>query len=168
MGQTAILRLALTTAGGYESSTSFSVTIGTSSHTNPLGPDAYGYYAYDNSDTDYPAAAPLYDWISCSTLYGGSGTKLDLRDNTTAKVDLPFPFTYYGTSYNRIRLSDNGWISFDTSNYYDFYNWHMPNIYGNGAQIAPSGTTSIRSGRSTTCRSPTASMSTMTRRGIDS
>ncbi len=137
MGQTAVLALDLTTAEGYVGRTSFSVTIGTVDHTNPLGPDAYGYYAYDNSDTDYPDSAPLYDWISCSTLYGGSGTKLALRDNTTAKVDLPFTFTYYGESYNQILVSDNGWISFDTSAYYDFYNWHMPNSYGNGAQIAP-------------------------------
>jgi hypothetical protein len=137
MGQTAVLQLNLRTAEGYESSTSFSVMVGVADHTNPLGPDAYGYYAYDNSDTDYPDSAPLYEWIECSTVYGGSGTKLTLRDNTNAKVDLPFPFTYYGESYDKILVSDNGWVSFDLSYYYDFYNWHMPNSYGNGAQIAP-------------------------------
>jgi hypothetical protein len=137
MGQTAVLQINLRTAEGYESSTSFSVMVGVADHTNPLGPDTYGYYAYDNSDTDYPDSAPLYDWIECSTVYGGSGTKLELRDNTSANVDLPFPFTYYGESYDKIHVSDNGWISFDLSNYFDFYNWHMPNSYGNGAQVAP-------------------------------
>ena len=28
---------------------------------HPTGPDAYGYYAYDSSDTLY-AAAPMYEW----------------------------------------------------------------------------------------------------------
>jgi hypothetical protein len=137
IGQAAVLEIELTMTEGYVNRTSFSVTVGTADHSSPLGPDPYGYYAYDNSDTDYPDAAPLYDWIPCSTLYGGSGTKLMLRDNMTVKVDLPFTFTYYGNTYDKITVSDNGWISFDLSTYYDFYNWHMPNTYGNSAQIAP-------------------------------
>ncbi len=137
IGRVAVLRAILTCGGGQIIETSFSVSIGSVDHSAPLGPDAFGYYAYDNSDTDYPAGAPTFDWVTCSTVYGGQGTKLSLADNQVAVVDLPFPFTYYGSSYDRIAVSDNGWVSFDTSTYYDYYNWHMPNIYGNGAQIAP-------------------------------
>ncbi|MEZ4651539.1 MAG: C25 family cysteine peptidase [Candidatus Eisenbacteria bacterium] len=137
VGRAAVFTLTSTTAEGYVSETSFSLVIGTVDHRAPLGPDAYGYWAYDNSDTDYPEAVPTYDWIPCSTVYGGEGTRLDLGDNSTAVVDLPFSFTYYGRTYDQIAVCDNGWVSFEIADYADFYNWTMPNTYGNGAQIAP-------------------------------
>lgn len=129
--------LECTTDEGYMGETSFGLIVGPADFTAPLGPDSYGYYAYDATDTDYPDGAPLYDWVYCSTAYGGDGTKIELRDNSTAAVELPFPFTYYGTVYDSILVSDNGWISFDLDNYLDFYNWPMPNGYGSGAQVAP-------------------------------
>ncbi|MBM3287071.1 MAG: T9SS type A sorting domain-containing protein [Candidatus Eisenbacteria bacterium] len=137
VGQAAVFTLVLTTAEGYIGSTSFSLAIGTVDHGAPLGPDVYGYYAYDSTDTDYPSQAPTYRWIECSPVYGGSGTLIPLTDNTTATVDLPFSFTYYGESFNSVVVCDNGWLSFEMTTYYDYYNWHIPNAYGNGAQIAP-------------------------------
>ncbi len=136
VGQAGVLSLETTTSEGYVMITSFSVPIGEADHSAPLGPDTYGYYAYDNSDTDYPDGTPLFDWSPISTAYGGDGTKLDLVDNDLTVVPLPFPFTFYGKSYTRLLVSDNGWVSFDTTSYYDFYNWSMPNTYGNGAQLA--------------------------------
>ena len=106
-------------------------------HSAPLGPDAYGYYAYDNTDTDYPDTVPVYNWVTCSSAYGGTGTKLNLRNNETTLVELPFGFTFYGTSYDRMTISDNGWVSFETSGDYDYYNWHIPSVYGHKAKIAP-------------------------------
>jgi uncharacterized repeat protein (TIGR01451 family) len=137
IGRIALFRATMTCADGQIIETAFPLTIGKVDHSAPLGPDAYGYYAYDVTDTDYPAAVPTFDYVTCSTQYGGAGTKLPLVDNQIATVDLPFSFTYYGTAHDRIAVSDNGWVSFDTSNYYDWYNWHMPNVYGNGSQIAP-------------------------------
>ncbi len=137
VGSVATMRLLLEGEDGQVSETSFSIQIGAVDHSAPLGPDAHGYYAYDNSDTDYPDAAPVFDYVNCSPVYGGSGTKLNLGNNKTVTVDLPFQFTYYGKPYGRIAVCDNGWISFDTSDYYDFYNWHMPNIYGNALQVSP-------------------------------
>ncbi|MBD3335784.1 MAG: hypothetical protein GF355_09735, partial [Candidatus Eisenbacteria bacterium] len=136
IGQVAGFELTVTTAEGYDNTTAFAMVVGQVDHRAPLGPDAGGYYAYDNSDTDYPDTAPLYDWITCSTAYGGQGTALDLRDNQTAVVELPFSFTYYDQSYDSILVSDNGWIAFDVDPYHDFYNWPMPNNYGCGAQVA--------------------------------
>ncbi len=137
VGQGAVFTLVYEDAAGTERVTSFTIVIGAVSHRAPLGPDAYGYYAYDNSDTDYPDGAPLYEWFSCSPLYGGSGTNLELGDNDFATITLPFPFRYYGRTYTRLLVSDNGWASFDTIGTYDFYNWSMPNLYGAAAQIAP-------------------------------
>ncbi len=137
MGQTANFALVATTAEGYVNRTAFSIRLGPVDHRAPLGPDAYGYYAVDNTDTDYPDVTPVYEWVTCSPVYGGSGTRLDLHDNTTVTVALPFSFTYYGRSYQHLLVSDNGWAAFDTTTYYDYYNWSMPNPYGAGAQLAP-------------------------------
>jgi hypothetical protein len=137
VGQAASFVLVMTSSEGYEWQTSFSIPVGQVNHRAPVGPDAYGYYAYDNSDTDYPDAVPLYDWVTCSPTYGGGGTPLALTDNSLVTVSLPFTFVYYGQSYDAMVVSDNGWVSFDTAHYYDFYNWTMPNLYGNAAQISP-------------------------------
>ena len=136
IGQAAAFTLAVTTVEGYVSNTSFSVAIGTADHRAPQGPDDYGYYAYDSSDTDYPATVPTYEWIPCSPTYGGSGTAIPLANDTTAVVALPFPFTFYGQTYDSLLVSDNGWVSFEIAPYKDYYNWSLPNAYGAGAQLA--------------------------------
>lgn len=137
-GQAAAFKLILTSAAGAVSETPFSLPLGEVNSTAPLGPDAHGYWAYDNADTDYPDTAPLYEWIECSPAYGGSGTRISLQDNRTTVVNLPFPFVFYGQTYNRVRISDNGWIALDTSvDLLDFYNWSLPSPYGCGARICP-------------------------------
>lgn len=135
VGQSAALELILTTAEGATLRTSFALVIGRVDHSAPLGPDGHGYYAYDNSDKEY-GERPLYDWIPCSPAYGGEGVNLELRDNQLVALALPFDFTFYGVSYDSVAVSDNGWISFDTSWCLDFFNWHLPNAYGNFAQVA--------------------------------
>ena len=136
IGQVANFTLTLTSAGGQISQTSFSLSIGAADHSAPLGPDTYGYYAYDNTDTDYPDAAPTFEYFTCSTAYGGPGTPLTLTDNSQVVVNLPFTFTFYGKTYSRVAIADNGWLAFDTSTYFDWYNWHLPTTYGSGAKIA--------------------------------
>lgn len=137
IGQVANFTLSLRSSDGQISTTSFGLAIGAADHSAPLGPDSYGYYAYDNTDTDYPDTAPTFDYVTCSPAYGGNGHSVPLADNSIQTVALPFSFVYYGQSYNQIAVSDNGWIAFDTSTYFDFYNWHMPSTYGSGAKVAP-------------------------------
>lgn len=137
VGQAVPFMLTMTAPGGRVERTSFSIVVGRVDHRAPLGPDAYGYYAYDNSDTDYPDTAPLFNWVTASTAYGGSGTRLNLRDQDLVLVDLPFTFRYYGREYDQVLVSDNGWISFDSTPYYDWFNWSMPSPYGNAARVAP-------------------------------
>lgn len=143
-GQAANLRVSYRTTEGYSGETVFALPIGETDHTAPLGPDAYGYWIYDNSDTDYPASAPLYEWVEISPTFGGGGTALVLDDNPnddndpngTAVVELPFTFRFYGQDYTRLKVADNGWVSFDTRRAYDFYNWSLPSTYGNMARLA--------------------------------
>jgi hypothetical protein len=132
--------LVLTTGEGYRTDTNCAVVVGPVDVSSPVGPDGYGYYAFDSADFDYPDSRPVYAWNEISTAMGGSGTKLDFPiDNfvVSVVVDLPFTFRYYGQDYTQIRVSDNGWISFDTGTDFDFYNWAIPTEYGVEALVAP-------------------------------
>jgi len=137
-GQVIPFTLDITSAAGPRMSVPFNLVVGPHDFSVPVGPDAYGYYAYDSADIDYPLQAPVYDWIECSPVYGGQGTKLtQIYDNVHAQlVELPFSFQYYGATYDSILVSDNGWISFDTTYWYDIRNWSLPGRWGNTCQVA--------------------------------
>ena len=45
------------------------------------GPDAYGYYAIDNTDISYPMA-PLYDWVEIDPNYVAARTRLERLSST--------------------------------------------------------------------------------------
>ncbi|HEY6942934.1 hypothetical protein [Dokdonella sp.] len=53
---------------------------------------------------------PVYDFVDIT----GIGTPLGLEDDdSTAEVDVGFPFTYYGLTADRLRVAYNGGILFD-------------------------------------------------------
>jgi hypothetical protein len=98
----------------------------------PRGPDAHGYWALDSADAvDYPDLAPVYRWTHLDPALGGAGVPLVFAvDNEVKLVDLPFAFTYYGQVFDgQIRVSENGWISFDTDGELEFYNWPLPSSH---------------------------------------
>jgi len=139
-GTQIILELQLYNAAGYDNTVSFLIDIGVVEITDPLGPDAYGYYCYDDGDTDY-YNVPIYSWVEIDPTYGGSGTVLSLSDggNTGAiqNVDLPFSFRFYGIDYTEITVCSNGWIAPGTTEMYSFMNWHIPGPLGPSPMIAP-------------------------------
>ncbi len=132
------MRAVFTCADGPIVEAHFNLLIGSGLESEPIGPDEYGYYCYDSADIDFPSEAPAYEWIECSSLFGGSGEKLPFRyDNKSiVLLELPFTFRYYGVDYDSIRVSDNGWISFDTDPWYDIRNWAIPEPWGGGSMLA--------------------------------
>lgn len=68
------------------------------------GPDLGGYFWID-SDT---VSGPSYYWIDISN----SGTVLGNGDDARFALTLPFSFIFYGTAYNTVWVSTNGWLSF--------------------------------------------------------
>ena len=50
-----------------------------------------------------------------SGLLPGTGTALNLGDDQSVSVDLPFTFNYFGTDYDDAWVSSNGFLSFSTS-----------------------------------------------------
>jgi hypothetical protein len=120
----------------------YSVVIGLVSSNDPVGPDAYGYYMFDNTDVAYDPA-PVYEWIEISP---SPGTRLSFSssDDASTLVNLPFDFVYYGESYTHIIVCINGFISPDTVHidaggnfWHNFDNYPIPDPGNARAQISP-------------------------------
>ncbi len=145
-GRTINLMLDVTTLSGEKSAVPFAVTAGAVTTRDPLGPDAYGYYLYDDTDTSY-SLHPTYQWVEINSDSGGAGSRLNYGSNTDDKsvlVTLPFNFTYYGRSYDYMIVCTNGFTAFDTTRfdmagdyYFFFFNWPIPDPGGAAGQISP-------------------------------
>jgi len=140
-GHLATFTLTVTQSSGAVQVVEFSLPVGDASSDDPVGPDAYGYYAYDNTDTDYEQA-PTYDWVEIDPRFGGSGTSVGLDDTAyerddTKILDLPFTFTYYGQDYDQIAVCSNGWIAMGTTTLVHWRNWSIPSAGSPDAMIAP-------------------------------
>jgi hypothetical protein len=137
------LEILLTSSDGYTRSHIVNVTIGEVRETDPLGPDAYGYYIYDSGDTDYEFA-PVYDWIEIAEGLGnqlsmsdnGNGNYTNSYTNSSELIDLPFIFTFYGVDYDQIVVNTNGWISFGHFKMYSFRNYPIPGAGGPSPMVA--------------------------------
>jgi hypothetical protein len=100
-----------------------------------MGPDAYGYTAYDCADSEDPAE---FEWIEIEPDSGGPGTRLSFTGNDQTIVrNLPFPFAYYGQSYQQISVCTNGWLALGATSVTDYRNWPIPDANGPAAMIAP-------------------------------
>ncbi len=128
---------------GFESESYFSIQVGEASVTDPLGPDAYGYYIFDSDDTDYDDC-PEYDWIELNPELGGVGQSLPslLLDNgndqqQVVTLALPFTFKFYGVDYEEITVCSNGWITMGETEQTTFRNWRLPGPLGASPMIAP-------------------------------
>ena len=144
------MRMRLFNNEGFEQLVSFNLPIGTVSQNTPLGPDAYGYFIYDMSDTSYPDC-PTYDWIEIVPANGGSGTQITgLNDSgysgdegdqndavSLAVMDLPFSFRFYGLDYTQITVCVNGFIAMGASANGEFRNYRLPGAMGPSPMIAP-------------------------------
>ncbi len=119
----------------------FSLQIGEASLTDPLGPDAYGYYIFDSYDTEYEEC-PVYEWIELDPDEGGSGTLVSLPDGGANQekvetIDLPFTFRFYDVDYDQISICSNGWLAMGATEQATFRNWRLPGPLGASPMIAP-------------------------------
>jgi hypothetical protein len=73
------------------------------------GPDAFGYTWIDSDD----ANGPVYSWVEIN----GLGTPAGSGDDANlGPFDLGFDFSYYGQTYDQLRVCTNGWVSFTSTN----------------------------------------------------
>jgi len=147
-GMVAPMQLILSNTGGFYQQIAFSITIGSVSLTDPLGQDQYGYFIFDDGDTEY-TQCPVYNWIGIAPAEGGSGTALSLTDPGVSSdegdqvgavsiqtVNLPFAFTFYGRSYTQASISSNGFIAFGSTSNSDWRNWRLPGPGGPNPMVA--------------------------------
>ena len=98
------------------------------------GPDAYGYIWIDSNEP----GGPTFNWVDISA----TGTSLDTNsawvptgtnrpnDEGFVAVALPFPFNYYGASYDSLYIGTNGLCSFTRPVVDNFTNAPFPTAGG--------------------------------------
>ncbi len=123
------LELTLNTQSGFQQILYVNIQIGQQSITDPVGPDEFGHFIYDDNDVAY-SEVPTYEWIEIDPSQGGGGTLLNLNDNGGASdietVDLPIDFRFYGKDYSRLTICSDGWVSPGEHNQPAFMNWPIP------------------------------------------
>jgi hypothetical protein len=129
-GHLALLRLVTLFNGGATDTTYATVAVGQCTSVDPVGPDRYGYLAFDDTDTSYPEA-PVYQWVEIGTNHGGDGTQVQLGDygeyqDKSRAVTLPFAFKFYGQTFTRATVCSNGWIAMGDTYLTDYRNWSIP------------------------------------------
>ena len=140
-GTIAHLIINLETVDGYASNSIVPIQIGTPTVYDPVGPDDYGYYIYDNEDINY-VLAPTYNWVEIDAREGGPGTHLNsLTDggnnqDDVETINLPFTFTFYGQDYDQISICSNGWIAMGQTSLESFRNYQIPGVGGPSPMIA--------------------------------
>ncbi|MBK7669822.1 MAG: carboxypeptidase regulatory-like domain-containing protein [bacterium] len=131
-GHLTVLNVDVTFAEGGKAQVAVPVTFGTRTVTDPVGPDAGGYYAFDNGDLGY-GQAPVYEWVEIDPALGGPGQSVGLTDfaiysDDTRVVDLPFPFTYYGRDFSKISICSNGWLAMGATYQRHYRNRALPAV----------------------------------------
>ncbi|MHC5116322.1 MAG: hypothetical protein ACYSQY_04570, partial [Planctomycetota bacterium] len=85
------------------------------------GPDAGGYYYFDNREP----GGPDFDWFEIA----GSGTNLGLSDDSYYyPINLPFSFDFYGANYSQVAVDSNGGVYFEGGDWLLFINSCIPGI----------------------------------------
>jgi hypothetical protein len=123
----------------YEDTSNFSVIIGEPTIAAPTGPDEYGYWAYDDTDTLY-GYAPLYSWFEIAPPGPGSLiTEITNTDGGMVTLNLPFTFTYYDIDYDSISVCANGFLKLGSKLHTTGtgYNSSIPNDSGPKRMVAP-------------------------------
>lgn len=122
----------------YRDTIYFSIVSENGTSHDPTGPDAYGYWAYDNTDT-LSGRAPVYNWFEIGPT--GPGTIISEITNHDAAVTtlrLPFTFRYYGQNYDSISVCSNGFLAMGRTAYrFGNNTTAIPDTSGPPAMIAP-------------------------------
>lgn len=133
-GRQVMLRFEFFDGGNRIARKTQALSIGVVDENDPTGPDEYGYYAYDESDAGF-TATPTYNWVELDG--HAQSVAHDVHDDTFFELELPEPFTFYGTAFDSVWICSNGWISFEETDIAEFRNWEMPSPIGAPSMVCP-------------------------------
>lgn len=121
----------------YNETLSFNLNVETGTVNDPIGPDGYGYWCYDDTDTA-SGIAPVYEWFELAP--PGPGEIIPAvsdSDAVTRSLRLPFVFKYYGVSDTLISICSNGFIALGNTSYRFGNNRPIPDTVGPPLMICP-------------------------------
>jgi hypothetical protein len=118
--------------GPHVATSSFAVQVGVVTSTDPLGPDNYGYYCFDQTDTTY-LYYPRMTFIDIDIAW----PYVSLGDDDVETIDLPFPVQYYGQIFDEVSICDNGFVALGRTWWPNFYNSPIPGPQNAPAMVAP-------------------------------
>ncbi|MCD6594633.1 T9SS type A sorting domain-containing protein [bacterium] len=75
----------------------------------PTGPDSYGYYIVDNTDSSC-GITPTFEWVDITGV-GTTIAAITNSDDGITDIALPFTMKFYGNSYDSISVSSNGFLA---------------------------------------------------------
>ncbi len=104
-----------------------------------IGPDPYGYFMYDDTDT-LTGMAPVFNWFEIDPSAGGPGAlvaEITDEDADTVTYPLPFTFPFYGQPYDSIGLCSNGFTELGAATYRFGTNTSVPMLSGPRRMVAP-------------------------------
>jgi hypothetical protein len=122
----------------YHDTVYFSILSESGTTQDPTGPDAYGYWAYDNTDS-LSGRAPVYNWYEIGPSGPGSViAAITNQDAAVTTIGLPFSFQYYGQDYDSISVCSNGFLAMGRTDYrFGNNTTAIPDTSGPAAMIAP-------------------------------
>jgi hypothetical protein len=139
-GHVASFSLALEADGHsyqYATTADVELTLSGPSSSGPTGPDGYGYFAYDQGDSEY-GPAPTFEWSDIAPPGPGTlVTEITDEDAATTTLFFFFDFPYYGTTYNEISVCSNGFAAMGYTDYRFGDNSPIPDPHGPARMIAP-------------------------------
>lgn len=92
------------------------------------GPDPFGYVWIDSDES----GGPTFNFVDITSV----GTPLNLGDDDSAVISLPFSFPFYGISHTSVKISSNGYLTFG-EDAADYTNDPIPNTSTPNDLIAP-------------------------------
>jgi hypothetical protein len=119
--------------GPHTLSAAFSENVGVVTDNDPIGPDNYGYYCFDNTDEDY-MYHPEYDWVPINT---SDWDYVSLGDDEVETINLPFGVLYYGELFVTLTICDNGFVALGDSWWNNWYNTSIPAPQNAPGMVAP-------------------------------
>ncbi|MDP8208070.1 MAG: C25 family cysteine peptidase [Candidatus Electryonea clarkiae] len=144
-GYPADMSLIVTSESGQTDTVSLLLYLGEKESSDPVGPDGYGYYAFDETDTAWSDVIPEFDWIEINPEdddFDFEGTELDINDGAenfdeSVVIELPFSIQYYGVVFDTATICSNGWIAMGNQGDMQLArNWTIPSPLGPNNMIA--------------------------------
>jgi hypothetical protein len=121
----------------YDDTSSLSLVFGEPGPQYPGGPDEYGYYVIDNSDSLF-TICPTFEWVEIAPPGPGQIiSEITNEDADTVTLPLPFTFRFYGVDYDSIGVCSNGFLELGRATYRFGYNDPIPSIGGPKRLLSP-------------------------------